>query len=358
MKLGMYALLSLHLLASPGTTQEERAPLNSPEITPQTRSAIEKGLRWLHRNQSRSGAYGNGSANVATTAIAGMAFLAGGHLPGRSIYGENVLAAVRYLLKMTNRQGYINEGGSMGGRGSGMHGHGYATLFLAEVYGMCSGREGFREDHLEEELKDKLTAAIQIIENAQSANGGWLYTPTRSGDEGSVTITQVQALRAARNAGIRVSIKTIQKALEYVNKSTNSSGMTRYSLTSGGRTSFALTAAGMSCMNFLGQYENPKISKGLDFILKNLPGKRGHSGSWLFYGWYYATLATYQASEAKYWKAWYPAIRSELIRRQASDGSWTGSESASYGSAFGTGFSLQILQIPNRYLPIYQSSRD
>lgn len=355
--MGMYSLFLFSFLPSTVPAQEEK-PVPQPEITPQTRASIEKGLRWLHRNQSRSGAYGNGAANVATTAIAGMAFLAGGHIPGRSMYGENVLGAVRYLLKMTNTKGYINEGGSMGGRGSGMHGHGYATLFLAEVYGMCSGMEGIREDHLEEELKEKLTQAIQIIENSQSANGGWLYTPTRSGDEGSVTITQVQALRAARNAGIHVSMKTIEKAIEYINKSTNNSGMTRYSLTSGGRTSFALTAAGMSCMNFLGEYQNPKIKKGLDFILKNLPGRKGSTGSWLFYGWYYATLATYQAREVSYWNAWYPAIRSELIRRQSSDGSWKGSESASYGAAFGTGFALQMLQIPNRYLPIYQSARD
>lgn len=346
-------------LLLPGWGEQEETPLPvSTEITPQTRASIEKGLRWLSRNQSRSGAYGSGSANVATTAIAGMAFLAGGHLPGRSVYGENVLAAVRYLLKMTNRQGYINEGGSLGGRGSGMHGHGYATLFLAEVYGMCSGMDGFREEDLEEELKEKLGAAILVIENAQSANGGWIYTPVRSGDEGSVTVTQVQALRAARNAGIRVSKKVIDKAILYVDKSTNNNGMTRYSLSGGGRTSFALTAAGMSCMNFLGEYENPKIRKGLDVIMKNLPGKKSGVGSWLFYGWYYATLATYQAREEKYWKEWYPALRGELMKRQSSDGSWKGGESRSYGAAFGTGFALQMLQIPNRYLPIYQSSRD
>ena len=145
------------------------------EITPQARSTIEKGLVWLHRNQARSGSYGNGSAPVATTAIVGMAFLAGGHLPGRSKYGENILDGVRFLLKMTSRKGYINEGQARGMGGSGMHGHGYAALFLAEVYGMCSGMEGFRHDNLEEELKEKLTLAIRIIENSQCANGGWNY---------------------------------------------------------------------------------------------------------------------------------------------------------------------------------------
>ncbi|MDP6957636.1 MAG: terpene cyclase/mutase family protein [Planctomycetota bacterium] len=334
------------------------------EITPQARSTIEKGLVWLHRNQARSGAYGNGSAPVATTAIVGMAFLAGGHLPGRSKYGENILDAVRFLLKMTSRKGYINEGQARGMGGSGMHGHGYAVLFLAEVYGMCSGIEGFKNDNLEEELKEKLTQAIRIIENSQCANGGWNYEPNPTYDEGSVTITQIQALRASRNAGIRVNRDRILKAVEYINKSTNGSGLTRYSLTSGGHTSFALTAAGMSSMNFLGDYNNPKVKKGLDYLLRSLPGKgknmsnMGAWGGWYFYGNYYATLAMYQAKEDSYWEKWYPAIREDLIRTQASNGSWTTAESSTYGAAFGTGFALQILQVPNRYLPIYQNGKD
>lgn len=351
---------------APMPVQEEkpRATQDPVDVTPKAREAIEKGLEWLHRNQSKSGQYGSGSAPVATTAIAGMAFLAGGHLPKRSKYGENVLNAVKFLLRMAGKSGYINEGQARGIGGSGMHGHGYATLFLAEVYGMCAGIEGFNTDDLEEELKDKLSKAIVVIEKSQCANGGWNYEPNPSYDEGSVTVTQVQALRAARNAGIKVNLKTIEKAVEYINKSTDANGQTRYSLTSGGHTSFALTAAGMSCLNFLGQYDNDKVKKGLDFILKSLPGKGGNNsnmgawGGWYFYGNYYATLATYQALDNKYWNAWYPAVRDDLVGSQAGDGSWKNAESASYGQAFGTGFALQILQIPYRYLPIYQSGKD
>jgi hypothetical protein len=351
------------LLALIGTQDPPTRPVQV-EITPQARSAIGKGLTWLHRNQARSGAYGNGSAPVATTSIAGMAFLAGGHLPGRSKYGDNILDATRFLLKMTGRKGYINEGQARGMGGSGMHGHGYATLFLAEVYGMCAGMEGFRNDDLEEELQEKLTLAVRIIETSQCANGGWNYEPNPTYDEGSVTVTQIQALRAARNAGIRVNKDRIGKAVEYINKSTNSSGLTRYSLTSGGHTSFALTAAGMSCMNFLGEYGNPKIKKGLDFLLRSLPGKgknnsnMGAWGGWYFYGNYYATLAMYQAKEDSYWEKWYPCIRDDLVRTQADDGRWTTAESSTYGAAFGTGFALQILQVPSRYLPIYQNGKD
>ncbi len=357
-----YGASPSHAVAPAPTFQEEKptVPSDGPELTLQAVSAIENGLAWLARNQSKSGMYGSGGAPVATTAIAGLAFLAGGHVPKRSKYGENVLQAVKFLLKMTSKKGYINEGSMRGIGGSGMHGHGYAALFLAEVYGTCSHLEGFGSSDLEAELKEKLTLAIRLIEYAQAPNGGWTYDPTPSGDEGSVTITQVQALRAARNTGIKVNLKTIDKAVDYINKSTDANGQTRYSLNGDGRTSLTLTAAGMSCLNFLGQYESEKLKKGLDSLLQALPGKGNRDGwdGYYFYTGYYASLAMYQAKGVKYWNTWWPAIREDLIRTQSSDGSWQGGESGSYGAAFGTGFALQILQIPCRYLPIFQAGKD
>ncbi len=361
-QLALTPLLAAGLCALAGPQEKPPAPPAGrafQEMTPEVRQSVERGLAWLSKAQSPSGSYGSGSAPVATTAIAGMAFLAGGHLPGRSKYGENVKKALGFLLKNTRASGYINEGAARGVGGSGMHGHGYAAMFLAECYGVTGEVPDFETDT----LKEKLTKAIQVIENSQCANGGWNYEPTPSYDEGSVTVTQVQALRAARNAGIKVNIRTIEKAVEYINKSTSNEGQTRYSLTSGGHTSFALTAAGMSVLNFLGSYDNPKIRKGLDFLVRTLPGEGGNNanmgawGGWYFYGNYYATLASYQAG-SPYWEKWWPAISKDLVRTQAANGAWKQGESQSYGEAFGTGFALQILQIPNRYSPIYQRGSD
>ncbi len=365
-KPALWALVALAALGGGLARAQETAPPPAAggqplrEMTPEIRASIEKGLAWLARAQSPSGAYGTGSAPVATTAIAGMAFLAGGHLPGRSKYGENVKRALTFILKNTGRTGYINEGQQRGAGGSGMHGHGYAALFLAECYGMTAEIPDFENDM----LRDKLSKAIGVIESSQNQNGGWNYEPTPTYDEGSVTVTQVQALRAARNAGIKVKMETITKAIKYINESTNSEGQTRYSLTGGGHTSFALTSAGMSVLNFLGTYDNPKIKKGLDSIVRNLPGEGGGNnpqmgawGGWYFYGNYYATLACYQAG-SPYWQKWWPSISKELLRTQSPNGCWRNGESQSYGEAFGTGLALQILQIPNRYCPIYQRSTD
>src|SRR5690606_3804853 len=89
--------------------------------------------------------------------------------------------------------------------GRSMYGHGFGTMFLAQIYGM-------EEDvQRQQQIHDVLSKAVKLTARSQSRAGGWLYTPDSGGDEGSVTITQVQALRACRNAGITVPSETIKR---------------------------------------------------------------------------------------------------------------------------------------------------
>ena len=174
------------------------SPPSADVVTPQTRQAIEKGLDWLAANQAPDGHWGE-QFPVATTSLAGLALLAGGHLPGRGKYGLKVLQAIRYLLKwarmkVDSSHYYFSEiGGQMQG-GSRMHGHGYATLFLSEAYGMA---EDFGSDVNPEELRVSIQCAVRTIENSQSSQGGWYYEPDLvpgrkvDADEGSVTVTQI-----------------------------------------------------------------------------------------------------------------------------------------------------------------------
>ena len=102
-----------------------------------------------------------------------------------------------------------------------MYGHGYGTMFLASVYGEEEDKDQRKK------LETVLTRAVEFIAKAQTNKkhrkpegkevdiGGWGYVSAADGnnfDEGSVTITAVQALRAARNAGIKVPKETIDKA--------------------------------------------------------------------------------------------------------------------------------------------------
>ena len=93
-----------------------------------------------------------------------------------------------------------------------------------------------------------------------------------------------------------------------------------------------------------------EIKRGLDYVRRFQPGRgvRDAAGAHYFYGHYYAVQAMFLAG-ADYWAQWYPAIRDELLNRQDATGAWRGEISEEYSTAC----ALIILQMPNRYLPVF-----
>ncbi len=325
------------------------APFN--EMTGEQTEAIRKGLEWLARNQGPRGAMGQ-SCQVAFTAIAGLAFLAGGNTPTRGKYASNVKKALQFIVKCCRKDGYINEAGGRGMGGSGMHGHGYALLFLAELYGMCGDIND--EPEFDESLKEKINRAVKLTAFAQDSNGGWTYDPNPSGHEGSVTITQVQALRAVRNAGLIVPKQTVEKGITYIKKSTSSDGSIMYSLGQGGGGSYALTAAGACVYAYFGLYDAPEARKCMDCLYSFITNKRSGRNNHDFYSAFYAGQACFfmKSQNRSFWTDGYDKVRRDLIQTQdKKSGGWL---SDSYNGAFGTGCATLVLQIPYRYLPIFQ----
>ncbi len=72
--------------------------------------------------------------------------------------------------------------------------------------------------------------AVRLIVDTQNDEGGWRYQPERREADISVTICQVMALRAARNAGVYVSNETIDRCTAYVKQCQNSDGGFAYML--------------------------------------------------------------------------------------------------------------------------------
>src|SRR5687767_4187456 len=62
------------------------APQQEPriqELNEATLAATQRGLQALAKDQNENGSFGNGTAPLATTALAGLAFLASGSTPNR-----------------------------------------------------------------------------------------------------------------------------------------------------------------------------------------------------------------------------------------------------------------------------------
>lgn len=307
------------------------------EITPQLRVTVKKGLAYLASVQSPDGSFGSEQygAHVGITGICCLAFMADGNMPGRGEYGDVVERGLRFVLSHASESGLIAADTSHGP----MYGHGYATLFLGEVYGQTG----------DPRIRDVLQKAIRLIVDTQNHEGGWRYQPRPYDADISVTITQIMALRSARNAGLTVPKETIKRAVSYVRQCQSpADGGFQYMLSSGG-SAYPRSAAGVASLQYAGVYEDDAVKRGLEYLQREFRGLGPRGGGHYFYGHYYAAQANFLAG-GQYWADWFPAMRKSLIKNQQPDGSW----SSGHGESYGTGMALLILQIPNRLLPIFQ----
>ena len=314
---------------------------SAPDLmTRETGTAIRRGLDYLVKMQNDDGSFGRGpmSRNVAVCSLAGLAFMSHGSMPGRGPFGGAVKRTLDFVLSNCKESGFIiHDAAASHGP---MYEHGFAALFLAEAYGMSPNND----------LRDKVAKATKLIVDKQNAEGGWRYMPERRDADISVTICQVMALRAARNAGLFVPNETIDRCIDYVKRCQNADGGFSYQIGAGSQSQFPRSAAGVVALYSAGIYEGDEIRRGLDYLLQFLPGKEktdreGH----YFYGHYYAVQAMWHAG-GEYWTKWYPAIRDQLVARQRADGNWLDSISLEYGTAM----ACLVLQMPNSFLPIFQ----
>ena len=180
-----------------------------------TQATIKKGLDYLAATQNDDGFWNNGPDGQAyptcMAALGGMAFLAHGDTPSRGPYAANIKKVEHYLIGNARSSGLITSPQEEGSRS--MHSHGFALLFLATVYGMET------DARTRDALKAVITNAINLTCRGQSEAGGWTYIPG-AGDEGSVTVTQMQGLRAASNAGFHRAARgpASTQAIKYLEK--------------------------------------------------------------------------------------------------------------------------------------------
>jgi len=332
-------------------------------------AAADRGLAWLAQHQHEDGSWAadvgykleegyrvwnKDTPHVGVTALAGMAFLAGGHVPGRGPYGKVVDKAVDFLLAQVHQDGYITANETR------LYSHAFATLFLAEVYGMTQ-----RED-----LRPALQKAVDLIVSSQNEQGGWRYQPHVADADMSVAACQVLALRSARNIGIQVPVATIDAAVQYVRASAvrkddpewsfqfgSQPGDFRYQPDYQSRATFALTAAGITILHGAGVYADEDIERGIGRLQRQLrgfterygPRLKGHY--YFYYGHYYAVQAFHIVGGERY-REYLRVIQEALLEMQRADGSWP--NAIGPGTTYGTATACLILQIPKEYLPIFQ----
>jgi hypothetical protein len=345
--------IGLPTRANPGA--DVPAVTYTNHLTPEALRATERGLAFLANTQNADGSFGDSpmfKGNLAVTSLSALALMAGGHTPGRGPYGASALRALQFVLSKEQHDppGFLNNPSGHFRQGP-MYSHGFATLFLAEAFGMVANKA------LQDRLKVTIERAVQLIINCQNSEGGWRYEPMKVTADSSVTICQIMALRAARNVGFFVPKEVADKCVKYVRSCQTSDGGFSYFSGQPG-SAFPRSAAGVVALYCAGIYSGPDIEKGLRYLMHYKPGTFGGGRGGFFpdqhyfYGQYYAAQAMWTAGP-KYWDEWFPAIRDELVRlnKGRADGAWSDQTVCSH---YATAMACIILQIPNNYLPILQ----
>jgi hypothetical protein len=329
-------------------------PRTEMQIIEEVTRATDKALDYLEAKQLKQGTEaGSWNPNQAFNAVAILAFLSSGHVPGRGKYGDiledgivkpGVLTrAKKYMLSKAAPTGYISS--------SSMYEHGLATLALAEMYGMDP----------DPDLEDKLRKAVELIIKTQSPAGGWRYQPAPVDQDMSVTVMQVVALRAANNAEIPVPEAVFARAIKYVQSCAAQGGGFGYG---GPGQGVPTSAAGTLSLQLLGKHDDPHIPPTLAYLTTAatpswgpFPGG-GHQ--YFYYAHYYAIQAFYQAG-GKEWNEWHPKVRQLLLDHQNQDGSWDVPPGTSevnlitpQSKVWSTALATLILNIYKHVLPAYQ----
>ena len=347
--LGVSLLLPMQEAAAqsqPKISASDRRAIRN-EITPKLRLAVRRGMAQLLSRQKRTNSFASEDYSVATNALMGMALLAGGYSdktgPGEYISAlkQNTSTILRYQKK----NGYIDDGDSK------MYGHGFATLYLAQLYGMSASPDTV--------IRKALERAIRLIERAQGKEGGWDYLPAGSGvltsknanGDTSITVCQTLALRAARNLGIAVDSAVIDNAKRYIQRAQLANGGFAYRIGRGAikdYSEFPRSAAGVCILYSLGDYTSVKMRQGIVYLEKNYR----ELNNFPHYAHYYCAQALFQVG-GRSWKEYFNWVSEQLLKYQLKDGSWKAGL-MERSSAVRTAMALIVLQLPYRFLPIHE----
>jgi len=334
----------------------------------ESEEAVMLGLAWLTQMQQQDGNWvydaGHTDDKAAATGMAVLAFLGAGqsHKDGR--YKQTVQAGLDWLVKNVDT-GQGNNRGQFNTI-SNMYSQGIATLALCEAYGMTQ----------DPAIKKAAEAAVDYIQRGQGANGSWGYTFGTTNDT-SIVGWQIQALHAAKLAGLAVDDKVIKKAVKFLDSVGTGPGKSAYGYTStaGAGPGTSLTAIGLLCRYYIDGWrtENRGFAEGTKGLMRRAPSATPAWPQLDLYYYYYATQVVrfYGGDEWKTWnegalkpggtrKGGMPDWLIELQARgtRADRGSWDPQPEQWIGPNCGrlgtTCLCLLTLEVYYRHLPLFK----
>ena len=206
------------------------------------------------------------------TALGGMALLMEGSTIRDGKYADNIRRACDWLMDRSQRNGLISQPWTTRAAAT-------CTTTVTPCSSWRASTARRKTATGDGKLEGILTRAVDFTGKAQTKRGGWGYISAAEGggfDEGSITITQVQAIRAARNAGIVVPKSIIDNAKKYLKDATTARGSSLQPGAGGGNEGGpALVAAAAIASGFsAGEYDSALVRNGSTIAAPPSPSAR------------------------------------------------------------------------------------
>lgn len=289
----------------------------------------DRGLKYLASSQGSNGSWADGyGSEPGVVGLCMMAFLGSGEDPNFGPYAGNIERGIDYIISQQDTDnGFI---------GRSMYNHGFATLALAELYGVVENPR----------VAPALESAVKLIVESQKDNamGAWRYTPDAKDADSTVAGCQIVALYAARNAGIPVPESAFKKGLKFLSECRRPNG--GYGYVRGSEERVTLTAIGSLCHSLAKERDSESYKATLTYLKDNLEYRETH---YPYYFEYYMSQALFH-SDLELWETWNANNIRYLGSSQGPDGSWPYRQSKAYSTAC----SLLSLALNYRFLPIYE----
>jgi hypothetical protein len=332
----------------------------------QLEGAVYRALNWLQKNQNEDGSWG-ASYKASMTGLALLTMLAHGETQVSKQYGETVQKGVQWLMDTGRKNKNVFAAQNV------EYQHAIATYALAEDYALTQIGD----------LLTVLEGAVEKIVTSQSAQGSWHYGYGKVesderpfGGDLSIAGWNIQALKAAKNAGVKVKglDEAMRKALDFC-KAIYDDKTHRFGYAKKGGGSDGLVGVGILSLMFLGVGDSKEARGALRAAADRMRSnaKSDFKCDWAqssdrsSYAWYYVTQAMFQ-SGGNYWTSWNREFRDTLLKRQLPDGHWPppGSNDDGEGVVWGhaknkkdgpvyhTSMLCMMLEVYYRFLPTFK----
>jgi len=347
------------------STSERLEKLRQNGGSSECEAAVSRALEWFKTKQAADGSWG-GSHKGAMTGFALLCYLGRCETPESPFYGDNVMKGIMYLIELgkKNEFGMFSEAIK---EHSAAYEHGIATYALGEMYTLARlGSKSLPG------MKESFETGVKLIIDYQKENGSWgsggddVAYKKGGGEDLSVVGWQYQALKAAKNTGLKIPglSSAIDKCVGYLeSKQTKDGGFGRTDRDQG-YNQWNLTGAGTLGLQTLAKGKTKAIDGGIKFLREFITAEPlDWNKNCNLYAWYYYTQTFFQKGGDD-WRFYNEQLLPQILNNQAPDGSWKpersigGAVGNSHQGVYKTALCTLQLEVYYRYLKVADRDED